>query len=63
MADDTYYTVQEVANLLKLHWQSVLNYIKKGDLKALKLGKGYRISQQALDNFIDSRSTRGTNQK
>lgn len=63
MADDTYYTVQEVADLLKLHWQSVLNYIKKGDLKALKLGKGYRISQQALDNFIDSRSTRGTNQK
>jgi len=63
MADDTYYTVQEVANLLKLHWQSVLNYIKKGNLKALKLGKGYRISQQALDNFIDSRSTRGTNQK
>ena len=63
MADDTYYTVQEVADLLKLHWQSVLNYIKKGDLKALKLGKGYRISQQALDNFIDSHSTRGTNQK
>jgi excisionase family DNA binding protein len=63
MADDKFYTVQEVADLLKVHWQSVLNYIKKGDLEALKLGKGYRISQQALDNFIASRSTRGTNQK
>jgi excisionase family DNA binding protein len=63
MADDKFYTVQEVADLLKVHWQSVLNYIKKGDLEALKLSKGYRISQQALDNFIASRSTRGTNQK
>jgi excisionase family DNA binding protein len=63
MADDTYYTVQEVADLLKLHWQSVLTYIKKGDLDALKLGKGYRISQQALDSFIASRSTRKAHKK
>ncbi len=59
MADKTYYTVQEVADLLKLHWQSVLNYIKKGELEALRLGKGYRISQQALDDFIDRRTTKG----
>jgi excisionase family DNA binding protein len=63
MVDDKFYTVQEVADLLKLHWQSVLTYIKKGDLEALKLGKGYRISQQALDNFIANRSTRRINQK
>lgn len=59
MADKTYYTVQEVADLLKLHWQSVLTYIKKGELEALKLGKGYRISQQALDDFIARRTTKG----
>jgi excisionase family DNA binding protein len=59
MADNTYYTVQEVADLLKLHWQSVLTYIKKGELEALKLGKGYRISQQALDGFIARRTTKG----
>ena len=59
MADKTYYTVQEVADLLKLHWQSVLTYIKKGELEALKLGKGYRISQQSLDNFIVRRTTKG----
>lgn len=60
MANDTYYTVQEVADLLKLHWQSVLSYIKKGELEALKLGKGYRISQTALDSFIVRRSTKVT---
>jgi excisionase family DNA binding protein len=58
MTDKKYYTVQEVADLLKLHWQSVLTYIKNGDLEAVKLGKGYRISQQALDSFIAKRTTK-----
>ena len=58
MTDKKYYTVQEVADLLKLHWQSVLTYIKNGDLEAVKLGKGYRISQQALDTFIAKRTTK-----
>lgn len=58
MTDKTYYTVQEVADLLKLHWQSVLTYIKNGELEAVKLGKGYRISQKALDGFIAGRTTK-----
>jgi excisionase family DNA binding protein len=58
MVDKKYYTVQEVTDLLKLHWQSVLTYIKKGELEAVKLGKGYRISQQALDAFIAKRTTK-----
>ncbi len=58
MIDKKYYTVQEVAELLKLHWQSVLTYIKNGELQAVKLGKGYRISQQALDSFIEKRTTK-----
>ncbi len=58
MTDKKYYTVQEVADLLKLHWQSVLTYIKNGELEAVKLGKGYRISQQALDTFIANRTTK-----
>lgn len=58
MTDKTYYTVQEVADLLKLHWQSVLTYIKSGKLEAVKLGKGYRISETALQKFIADHSTR-----
>ncbi len=58
MTDKTYYTVQEVADLLKLHWQSVLTYIKSGKLEAVKLGKGYRISETALQEFIADHSTR-----
>lgn len=58
MVNDKFYTVQEVADLLQIHWQSVLNYIKNGKLKALKLGKGYRISQEALDEFISNHTTK-----
>lgn len=53
-----FYTVQEVADLLQIHWQSVLTYIKKGKLEAMKLGKGYRISETALQRFITDHSTR-----
>ena len=53
-----FYTVQEVADILQIHWQSVLTYIKDGKLEAVKLGKGYRISESALKKFLADHSTR-----
>lgn len=47
-----YYTVKQVSNILQVHWQTVLNYIKSHKIIAIKLGKGYRISKNDLDNFI-----------
>lgn len=57
MVSKKFYTVSEVSSLLRVHWQSVLNYIKNGSLEAVKLGKGYRISEEALNKFIADRST------
>lgn len=58
MVSYKFHTVQEVADILQVHWQSVLNYINSGKLEAVKLGKGYRISETALKKFIADRSTR-----
>ena len=58
MVTHKFHTVQEVADILQIHWQSVLNYIKSDKLEAVKLGKGYRISETALQKFIADRSTR-----
>ena len=58
MSEYKFYTVAEVAEILQVHWQSVLNYIKLGKLKAIKLGKGYRISSTALSNFISDSTKR-----
>ncbi len=52
MKSNSFYTVEQVARLLQVHWQTVLNYIKNGRLEAVKLGRGYRISKDALDSFI-----------
>ena len=52
MNNNEFFTVEQVAELLQVHWQTVLNYIKGGKLKAIKLGKGYRITKEALNSFI-----------
>lgn len=56
MKNNSFLTVEQVAELLQVHWQTVLNYIKSGKLKALKLGKGYRISENDLTKFISKNS-------
>ncbi len=58
MKSNSFYTVEQVAELLQVHWQTVLNYIKGGKLEAVKLGRGYRISHDALDNFIKQNSSK-----
>jgi len=52
MNNNEFLTVDQVAKLLLVHWQTILNYIKGGKLKAVKLGKGYRIQKQELNKFI-----------
>ncbi|OGH39045.1 MAG: hypothetical protein A2905_00400 [Candidatus Levybacteria bacterium RIFCSPLOWO2_01_FULL_36_10] len=54
--NNQFYTVEQVAELLQVHWQTILNYIKRGELEALKLGKGYRISKISLNIFISKHS-------
>jgi len=55
---EKYYSVTEVAERLQVHWQSILTYIKNGELEAVKLGRGYRISDDAIQEFLKKRSTR-----
>lgn len=57
MKSNSFYTVLQVAKLLQVHWQTVLNYIKSGKLEAIKLGKGYRISKEAIDKFAKQSSS------
>lgn len=57
-----YYTVTEVAKLLRVNTTKVGTWIDSGELKAINVGSGqkvarYRISQAALDKFLESRTT------
>ncbi len=54
---DEIHTTDQVAKILQIHPLTVLNYIKKGKLKAIKLGRVYRIRESALNDFLDREST------
>ena len=46
------YTVKEVAEMLRVSEMSISRYIKAGKLKAIKVGKMYRINEKDLKAFI-----------
>lgn len=52
-----YLTVEQVADVLLVHWQTVLDYIRTGQLPAVKLNKGYRVARTELDNFLRQKTT------
>lgn len=53
MAKPEVYSVEEVAEILKVSLRSVYNYVRSGQLKASKIGKSWRISSTALQDFIE----------
>lgn len=46
------FTVEEVAQRLKLSARSVRRYIQAGRLRAVRPGRGYRVSDDALAAFL-----------
>ncbi len=43
------YSVEQVAGLLGLHVRTVRNYVREGRLKAVRIGKQYRIAREDLE--------------
>ena len=50
-------TVQQVAEELGMHPETVRKKIRDGDLKAYHTGKSYRISEEQLVDFLEAGST------
>lgn len=45
------YSVEQVADLLGLHVKTVRNYVRDGRLKAVRIGKQYRIARADLESL------------
>jgi excisionase family DNA binding protein len=45
------FSVEQVAERLGLHVRTVRNYVRDGKLKAVRIGKQYRIAQEDLEAF------------
>lgn len=52
IADVKLYTLQEVADVLRVSRQTIYNYLKSGRLHATKYGKEYRVTEEELQELI-----------
>ena len=57
--EESYLTVAEVAELLKLNQQTVRNWIDAGSLPAIRVGRRVRIKRSDLNRILES-GYRGT---
>lgn len=49
---DSYYTIQEVADILKVHHQTVRKMIREGRLPAEQMGTVWRIRKDDLEKVF-----------
>ncbi|NCB25780.1 MAG: DNA-binding protein [Bacteroidia bacterium] len=47
------YTLSEVAEILHLTRRTVYSYVKSKKIKAVKIGRQWRVSQEAMREFVD----------
>ena len=57
MPKDGYQTVQELAERLEVAEATVRLWIKSGDLRAIYIGKGWRIADTDLARFLKAHET------
>jgi excisionase family DNA binding protein len=48
------YSAEEVAEQLGLHVRTVRGYLRDGRLRAVRIGKQYRITREDLEEFVGS---------
>jgi len=51
---ESYFTVEQIAQMLQMHPKTVQRYIREGKLRAEKVGKGWRVSGHDLSVFTES---------
>lgn len=57
MPHDRYQTVQELAARLEVAEATVRRWIKTGELRAIDIGKGWRIADADLERFLKTHET------
>ena len=60
VVDERLYTVQELVDQLQVHENTILNWLKRGELRGIRLGgskAGWRIRASELERFLSERET------
>jgi len=53
---EKFYTVDEIAEMVKIHPKTIQRYIREGKLKASKVGKSWRVTGHDLSTFTEGSS-------
>jgi excisionase family DNA binding protein len=56
---DRLHTVAEVADHMRVSNMTVYRLIKAGEVRAVRVGKSYRIRQRDLEAYLDASRTTG----
>lgn len=59
MTEIRLYTLTEVMAIIQVTRRTIYNYIKSGDLKAVKIGKYWRVRQEDLEDFTKNGTKQG----
>lgn len=51
-------TILEVAKLLQIHRDTAYRYVREGKIPAVKIGRSWRVLQEALEAWLRERSDR-----
>jgi excisionase family DNA binding protein len=51
---DTYYSIKEVAALVRVSYLTVYRWIRAEKLKSYRVGKQYRIKKSDLNKFMNT---------
>ncbi len=56
MTEILVYDLKDLSKKLTISVRTLREYIKKGELKAKKIGRAYYVTEQSLMAFLDSES-------
>lgn len=52
-----YFTAEDIAELLKISYDSALKFVKYSGVHYIKIGRQYRVPQDALEVFLNKNSS------
>jgi len=52
--EDKYYTIQEIASMLKVAYMTVYRWIRAGKLGAYQVQRQYRIGESDFEKFMEA---------
>ncbi len=58
MLSKPFFTTHEIAELFKISEATVRNRIHEGDLRAVRLGREFRVAARDLEMFVNAHATR-----